>query len=109
MLVANPADRLVTVTSVNIPEGIDDGKVRRQLLDEFDIEIAGGFGALKGKLWRVGLMGYSSQKGNVLLFLAALEKTLLDQGMRLPAGAGVAAAIRSYQQAGQPATAGARK
>jgi len=77
---------------------VDDVKVRHQLLDEFNIEIAGGFGPLKGKLWRVGLMGYSSQRRNVLLFLGALEKVLLDQGFRLPAGAGVAAAVRSYAQ-----------
>jgi alanine-glyoxylate transaminase/serine-glyoxylate transaminase/serine-pyruvate transaminase len=109
MLVPNPADRLITVTSVKIPAGIDDRKVRLQLLDEFNIEIAGGFGPVKGKIWRVGLMGYSSQNTNVLLFLAAFEKVLLDHGMRVPAGAGVAAAIRSYQQAGQNAVAGARK
>ena len=52
-------------------------------------------------------MGYSCQNTNVLLFLAALEKVLLDQGRRLPAGAGAAAAIRSYQNAGQPAVVGA--
>lgn len=109
MFVSNPADRLVTVTAVNIPAGIEDGKVRNQLLDEFNIEIAGGLGPVKGKIWRVGLMGYSCQKPNVLTFLAALEKTLLDQGFRLPAGAGVATAIRSYEQAAQPAGAGARK
>jgi alanine-glyoxylate transaminase / serine-glyoxylate transaminase / serine-pyruvate transaminase len=109
MFVPDPADRLVTVTGVKIPAGIDDRKVRMQLLEEFNIEIAGGFGPVKGKIWRVGLMGYSSQNTNVLLFLAAFEKTLLDQGLRVPAGAGVAAAIRSYQQAGQNAVAGARK
>jgi alanine-glyoxylate transaminase/serine-glyoxylate transaminase/serine-pyruvate transaminase len=109
LFVPDPADRLITVTSVKIPAGIDDRKVRLQLLDEFNIEIAGGFGPVKGKIWRVGLMGYSSQNTNVLLFLAAFEKVLLDQGLRVPAGAGVAAAIRSYQQAGQGAVAGARK
>jgi alanine-glyoxylate transaminase / serine-glyoxylate transaminase / serine-pyruvate transaminase len=109
MFVPDPADRLITVTGVRIPAGIDDRKVRMQLLDEFSIEIAGGFGPVKGKIWRVGLMGYSSQNTNVLLFLAAFEKVLLDQGLRAPAGAGVAAAIRSYQQAGQSAVAGARK
>jgi alanine-glyoxylate transaminase / serine-glyoxylate transaminase / serine-pyruvate transaminase len=83
--------------------------VRQQLLDEFNIEIAGGIGKTKGHIWRVGLMGYSSQNTNVLLFLAALEKVLLDQGRRVPAGAGVAAAIRSYQGAAQPAVVGARK
>ncbi len=109
LLVSNPADRLVTVTAINIPAGLDDGKMRKQLLDEFSIEIAGGLGPLKGKIWRVGLMGYSCQKQNVLIFLAALEKTLLDQGFRLPAGAGVAAAIQNYQHATQPAAVGARK
>jgi alanine-glyoxylate transaminase/serine-glyoxylate transaminase/serine-pyruvate transaminase len=99
MFVKNPADRLPTVTAVSIPTGIDDVKVRNQLLDEFNIEIAGGFGSVKGKIWRVGLMGYCSQKANVLLFLAALEKTLLDQGFRVPAGAGVGAAVRHYTHA----------
>jgi alanine-glyoxylate transaminase/serine-glyoxylate transaminase/serine-pyruvate transaminase len=98
LLVEKPADRLPTVTAVMIPAGVDDAKVRNQLLDEFNIEIAGGFGAVKGKIWRVGLMGYCSQKPFVLLFLAALEKTLLDQGFRVPSGAGVGAAIRSYAQ-----------
>jgi alanine-glyoxylate transaminase/serine-glyoxylate transaminase/serine-pyruvate transaminase len=98
LLVKNPADRLPTVTAVMIPAGVDDAKVRNRLLDEFNIEIAGGFGAVKGKIWRVGLMGYCSQKSNVLLFLAAFEKVLLDQGFRVPNGAGVGAAVRSYTQ-----------
>ena len=110
LFVTDPAGRLVTVTSVTIPAGIDDRKVRQQLLDEFNIEIAGGFGAVKGKIWRVGLMGYSNQNTNVLLFLGAFEKVLLDQGLRVPAGGGVAAAVESYRHAGQTATmAGARK
>jgi alanine-glyoxylate transaminase / serine-glyoxylate transaminase / serine-pyruvate transaminase len=109
LFVSHPADRLVTVTAVNIPAGIEDGSVRKQLLDEFNIEIAGGLGPLKGRIWRIGLMGYSCQKTNVLTFLAALEKTLSDQHFRLPAGAATAAALQSYQQAGQPAVAGARR
>jgi alanine-glyoxylate transaminase / serine-glyoxylate transaminase / serine-pyruvate transaminase len=109
LFVTNPADRLVTVTAINIPAGIEDGRVRKQLIDEFSIEIAGGLGPVKGKIWRVGLMGYSCQKTNILIFLAALEKTLSDQGFRLPAGAGVAAAIHDYQQSAQPAVVGARK
>jgi len=99
LLVKNPADRLPTVTAVMIPSGIDDAKVRNQLLDEFNIEIAGGFGPVKGKIWRVGLMGHCSQKPNVLLFLSALEKVLQEQGHRTHAGAGVAAAIQSYSHA----------
>jgi alanine-glyoxylate transaminase / serine-glyoxylate transaminase / serine-pyruvate transaminase len=106
MLVKNPAERLPTVTAVNIPNGIDDVKVRNQLLDEFNIEIAGGLGPLKGKIWRVGLMGYCSQRGNVLLFLGAFEKVLLDQGYRLGSGAGVGAAVQSYTHAGVAAVAG---
>ncbi len=110
LLVSNPEERLVTVTGVKIPARLDDGKVRRQLLDEFNIEIAGGFGPLKGRLWRIGLMGYSSQKNNVLIFLAALEKVLLDQGFPVSGGAGVAAAIQMYHQfTQQPAEVGARK
>ena len=107
LLVKNPADRLPTVTAVMIPGGIEDTKFRNQLLDEFNIEIAGGIGALKGKIWRIGLMGYSSQKAHVLLLLAAAEKILLEQGYRVPAGAGVAAAIRAYTQA-ETATAVSR-
>jgi alanine-glyoxylate transaminase/serine-glyoxylate transaminase/serine-pyruvate transaminase len=98
LLVKNPAERLPTVTAVMIPGGMDDAKVRNQLLDEFNIEIAGGLGPLKAKIWRVGLMGYCSQRQFVLLFLAAFEKVLQDQGYRLQAGAGVAAAIRNYSQ-----------
>jgi alanine-glyoxylate transaminase/serine-glyoxylate transaminase/serine-pyruvate transaminase len=109
LFVSKAADRLVTVTAINIPAGVEDGRVRGQLLDEFNIEIAGGLGPIKGKIWRVGLMGYSCQETNILLFLASLEKTLLDQGFRLPAGAGVAAAIQSYQHSSQPAAVGARK
>jgi alanine-glyoxylate transaminase / serine-glyoxylate transaminase / serine-pyruvate transaminase len=109
LFVTNPADRLITVTAVKIPPGIDDKKVRNQLLDEFNIEIAGGIGPTKGQIWRIGLMGYSSQRQNVLLVLAALEKVLLDQGFSLPAGAGVGAAVQSYHQASsQPAAVGVR-
>ena len=70
--------------------------MRRQLLDEFGIEIAGGIGALKGKIWRIGLMGHASQSKYVLLFLAALEKVLLDHDFRVSPGAGVGAAVRTY-------------
>lgn len=99
LLVEKPSDRLPTVTAVMIPSGVSDEKVRNQLLEEFNIEIAGGFGPIKGKIWRVGLMGYCSQKQNVLLFLAALEKCLIDQGFRVGSGAGVGAAVRNYSHA----------
>jgi alanine-glyoxylate transaminase/serine-glyoxylate transaminase/serine-pyruvate transaminase len=99
LLVNNPKERLVTVTPVMVPSGVDDVRFRDQLLDEFNIEIAGGIGPLKGKIWRLGLMGYCAQRANVLLLLAAMEYVLHAQGARVPAGAGVAAAVRSYSEA----------
>jgi alanine-glyoxylate transaminase / serine-glyoxylate transaminase / serine-pyruvate transaminase len=106
LLVKNLTERLPTVTAVMIPSGIDDVKVRNQLLDEFNIEIAGGLGPLKAKIWRIGLMGYCSQRANVLLFLGAFEKVLLDQGYRVGSGAGVGAAVQSYTTVGAAAVAG---
>jgi alanine-glyoxylate transaminase/serine-glyoxylate transaminase/serine-pyruvate transaminase len=105
MFVENPKDRLVTVTAVKIPAGIDDAKVRNQLLEEFNIEIAGGIGATKGQIWRLGTMGYCSQKQFILQLLAALDKVLIDQGHRHSPGAGVGGAIQSYTHAEVPASA----
>jgi alanine-glyoxylate transaminase/serine-glyoxylate transaminase/serine-pyruvate transaminase len=82
--------QLPMLNSVLIPDGVDDAGVRSQLLNEFGIEIGAGLGPMKGKTWRIGLMGQASSKRNVLLFLAALEKCL---GRRVEAGAGVGAAL----------------
>jgi len=68
--------RLPTLTTVRIPEGVDGNAVRKRLLEEYHIEIAGGLGELKGKVWRIGLMGYSSQRENVALLLTALKACL---------------------------------
>jgi alanine-glyoxylate transaminase/serine-glyoxylate transaminase/serine-pyruvate transaminase len=68
--------RLPTLTTVNIPEGVDDGSVRRQLLSDYNIEIAGGLGAFKGRVWRIGLMGHSCQRHHVLLLLSAMKQVL---------------------------------
>ncbi len=65
--------RLPPLTTAQVPEGVDPHKVRARLLDEYNIEIAAGFGALKERVWRIGLMGYSSRPENVTLLLAALE------------------------------------
>jgi alanine-glyoxylate transaminase / serine-glyoxylate transaminase / serine-pyruvate transaminase len=105
LMVEKPQDRLVTVTAVMIPGGIDDAKLRHQLLDEFNIEIAGGIGPTKGQIWRLGTMGYCSQKPFILALLAALDKALIDQGHRHSPGAGVGAAIQNYAQAETPAAA----
>lgn len=68
--------RLPVLTTVRIPEGIDELRIRQELLQCYNIEIAGGLGELKGKVWRIGLMGYSSRPENVLLLLSALEQLL---------------------------------
>jgi alanine-glyoxylate transaminase/serine-glyoxylate transaminase/serine-pyruvate transaminase len=105
LLVEDPKDRLPTVTAVMIPAGIDDVKMRNQLLEEFNIEIAGGIGVTKGKIWRLGLMGWCSQKQFVLQLLASVEKVLTDLGHRMSPGAGVGGAIGVYTHAEVPAGA----
>ena len=92
MLHAQAGHRLNVLTSVRIPEGVNDAKVRTALLNEFNMEIGGGLGQLKGKIWRIGLMGHSSTEANVLLLLHALEKLLSREGFKMEAGAGVSVA-----------------
>jgi len=89
---------LPMLNAVAVPPGADDAKCRKQLLEEFSIEIGGGLGALKGKAWRIGLMGSACSESNVMLFLAALEKCLLDQSVTFDKGAGVAAAARAASE-----------
>jgi alanine-glyoxylate transaminase/serine-glyoxylate transaminase/serine-pyruvate transaminase len=67
------AYRLPTLTTVRVPESLDEADVRKKLLSQYNIEIAGGLGAFSGKVWRIGLMGYSSRKENIKLLLAALQ------------------------------------
>jgi len=90
--------RLWSLNTVSIPAGIDDAKVRKNLLDEYNLEIGGGLGNLKGKIWRVGLMGYSSSETNVLYFLTALEQALRAQGFEVPRAAGATAAKEFYSR-----------
>jgi len=89
------ADRLPQLNSVTIPEGVDDAAVRSQLLNEFNLEIGAGLGALAGKVWRIGLMGHSSRAENIILCLSALEAVLGDrvrQGVAISAAQAVLAA-----------------
>jgi alanine-glyoxylate transaminase/serine-glyoxylate transaminase/serine-pyruvate transaminase len=86
------AERLPMLNAVTIPDGADDKKVRGALLREFGIEIGAGLGPLAGKVWRVGLMGHSSCRRNVLLFLSALETVLRAEGVGVKPGALEAAA-----------------
>lgn len=74
--------RLPELNAVYIPKEIDDLTVRRALLSEYGIEIGGGLGKSKGKVWRIGLMGYTSKKENVMLFLSALEDILTYLGYK---------------------------
>ena len=85
-----------TVIPVVIPEGIDGEKVRSLLLDHFKVEIALSFGDLKGKIWRVGNMGYSSREDNVLHFLSAFETVLKHQGYQFEGGSGSTHALAEY-------------
>ncbi len=71
-----PQHRLPTLTTVRVPAGVDEMAVRKTLLERYNVEVGGGLGALKGQVWRVGLMGYSSQQKNVTLLLAALREIL---------------------------------
>jgi alanine-glyoxylate transaminase/serine-glyoxylate transaminase/serine-pyruvate transaminase len=105
-MVAAPAHRMITVIAIKAPAGIEEAKVRRRMLDEHNLEIAGGFGQFAGKIFRIGLMGYGAHRNNVLLVLATLEKVLGEFGFRAPAGAGVVAAERVY--AGAPELADVR-
>lgn len=73
---AEAGHRLPDLTTVVIPEGVDDAWVRRQLLQEYSIEIGGGVGAFAGKVWRIGCMGHTARRGNVTLLLAALGELL---------------------------------
>ena len=84
MLVADPANRLWTLNTPRIPEGVDDAKVRKYLLEQRGIEIAGGFGPLAGKVFRIGLMGYGSTAENCQLVLEALGEALKHAGYSLP-------------------------
>jgi alanine-glyoxylate transaminase/serine-glyoxylate transaminase/serine-pyruvate transaminase len=91
-----PRHSLTSLNAVSVPQGIDDAKVRKRLLEEYGIEIGAGLGPFKGKAWRIGLMGHSSTKRNVTLFLAALETILTSEGFSFPHGQALSAAGQVY-------------
>lgn len=95
-LVVAERDRLPQLNLVSIPDGIDEAALRATLLNDYDLEIGAGLGVLAGKVWRIGLMGYSSRPTNVRLCLAALENSLIAQGLSLQGGKAVAAANAVY-------------
>ena len=93
-LLAEEGHRLNPLTTISIPDGIEDAKVRRTLLNEYDIEIGGGLGEFAGKAWRVGLMGESARERNVFALLSALETILSKEGYEVAFGASLSAAQR---------------
>jgi alanine-glyoxylate transaminase/serine-glyoxylate transaminase/serine-pyruvate transaminase len=95
-LSAEEGYRLPVLNAVTVPDGVDEARVRGRLLAEHGIEIGGGLGPLKGKVWRIGLMGESSRRAHVLTVLAALEDVLRAEGRRVPPGAALAAAQAAY-------------
>ena len=95
-----PHHRLPFLAPIVVPDGVDELRVRRRLIEEFGIEIGAAFGPLQGKIWRIGTMGYSAQRQNVLLCLAALEHVLRAEGWRAAPAAGVEAALAHYKRAG---------
>ncbi|HEY4330527.1 MAG TPA: alanine--glyoxylate aminotransferase family protein [Phycisphaerae bacterium] len=91
-----PKHSLTSLNAVHVPAGVDDAKCRKRLLEEFGIEIGAGLGPFKGKAWRIGLMGHSSTKRNVLLVLSALEILLKDGGANITRGQALEAAAAVY-------------
>ncbi|AUO09016.1 aminotransferase V [Paenibacillus jamilae] len=89
--------KLPMVTCITIPAGIDGDSVRKMLLEQFGIEIASSFGPLHGKIWRIGTMGYSCRKENVLFVLSALEAVLIRHGASIQIGHALQAALNVYE------------
>jgi len=91
------ADRLPQLNAVSIPQGVDDALVRGRLLNEYNLEIGAGLGALAGKVWRIGLMGHASRAENILLCVAALEAVLSDLGADINTGVALSAVQKALK------------
>jgi alanine-glyoxylate transaminase/serine-glyoxylate transaminase/serine-pyruvate transaminase len=95
---AQEGHRLWQINAVKVPQGIDDLDVRTRLLRDYNIEIGAGLGPVKGQIWRIGVMGYSANRSNILLVLSALESILGDQGYKVNHGAAGEAAQVVYHE-----------
>lgn len=95
-LAVAPEHRLPQLNPVRVPEGVDEAAVRRALLDQYNIEIGAGLGPLKGKVWRVGLMGHTARREHVVTFLGAFEEVLARSGARIARGRALAAASDTW-------------
>lgn len=98
--VVKEGHRLPQLNSVTIPAGVDEASVRKQLLEQYQLEIGAGLGSLAGKVWRIGLMGYGSSQKNVLFCLGALDAVLTQMKAPIHSGKAVAAALDSYKAGG---------
>jgi alanine-glyoxylate transaminase/serine-glyoxylate transaminase/serine-pyruvate transaminase len=90
--------RLPQLNTVSFPSSIDDVAVRNTLLANYDLEIGSGLGALAGKVWRIGMMGFASNQKNVLFCISALASVLNLQGHSCDASAAIAAVNRIYAE-----------
>ena len=97
--VVRETERLPQLNAVAVPPDVEDAAVRRRLLNDYGLEIGAGLGAMAGKIWRIGLMGYASNRRNVLLCLEALDEVLNDLGLPVNDGAAVTAAHQVYAAA----------
>ena len=89
-------ERLPQLNAVTVPEGVDEAAVRSALLNEYNLEIGAGLGAMAGKIWRIGLMGYASNPTNVLFCLGALDAVLAGMDAPINPGVAVEAARKTY-------------
>ena len=89
--------RLPQLNAVSIPDGVDEAAVRSALLSEYNLEIGAGLGAMAGKIWRIGLMGFASNQTNVLFCLGALDAVLSSMKAPITSGVAVEAARAVYR------------
>ena len=89
--------RAPMLTTLLIPDGIDDVTIRKRLIQDYGIEIGGGLGIFAGKAWRIGLMGDAANEQNVLLVLNAIETLLIEFGYKVETGTAISAAAAVYQ------------
>lgn len=97
-LIVDEEFRLPQLNAVSFPDSVDDAAVRANLLNDYNLEIGAGLGSLAGKVWRIGLMGFASNKKNVLFCLSALASALSGTGTRVDAGKAIVAAQSLYSK-----------
>ena len=91
-MLVDPKHRLPQLNTVLVPDGVDEAAVRAHVLKTWDLELGAGLGPLKGKVWRIGLMGASATPWHVRLCLTALAEALAAQGVKVDTAAALAAA-----------------